>query len=217
MQDLQRPPWVTNRPLAGGRRRKGGAIRGPLGRARSGGQSPGRPLYSPSMSYPPTVQRAAARKVGSNSPAPWCRGALPPMKRVQRWGPAARREGAKPRPSPGDAPSWEDSARRPDSASALRVGVGLARPGWLLQRVRTVQGWVVDAADGPQSPLVASLLPLAVRAGALAFAGLAGIRNRTRRRCTRTTRTREGAAASGLRNGNAPRHGACPTLGVTSR
>ena len=29
---------------------------------------------------------------------------------------------------PSDAPCWEDSARRPDSASALRVGVGLARP-----------------------------------------------------------------------------------------
>jgi hypothetical protein len=33
-------------------------------------------------------------------------------------------------PSPDDAPSWEDSARRPNSASALRVGVGLAGPGW---------------------------------------------------------------------------------------
>jgi hypothetical protein len=70
----------------------------------------------------------------------------------------------------------------------------------------------------PQSPPVASLLPLAVRAGALAFAGLvAGSRERTRRRCMRTTRAREGAAASGLANGNAPRHGACPTLGVASR
>ena len=45
----------------------------------------------------------------------------------------------------------------------------------------------------PQSPPVASLLPLAVRAGALAFAGLvAGSRERTRRRCTRTTRARVG-------------------------
>ncbi len=39
-------------------------------------------------------------------------------KRAKRW------------PSPDDAPSWEDSARRPNSASALRVGVGLAGPGW---------------------------------------------------------------------------------------
>jgi hypothetical protein len=34
-------------------------------------------------------------------------------------------------------------------------------------------GRVVHAADGPQPPFVASLLPLAVRAGALAFGGLA--------------------------------------------
>ena len=59
----------------------------------------------------------------------------------------------------------------PDSASALRVGCGTHRAGMVLQRVRTVQGWGVLAADGPQPPLVASLLPLAVWAGAPAFAG----------------------------------------------
>jgi hypothetical protein len=58
-------------------------------------------------------------------------------------------------------------------------GCGTRPAGMVLQRVRTVQGWVVDVTDGPQPPPVASLLPLAVRAGAPAFAGLAGIRKGT--------------------------------------
>jgi hypothetical protein len=58
-------------------------------------------------------------------------------------------------------------------------GCGTRPAGMVLQRVRTAQGRVVDAADGPQPPLVASLLPLAMRAGAPAFAGLAGIRKGT--------------------------------------
>lgn len=93
------------------------------------------------------------------------------------------------------------------------MGCGTRPAGMALQRLRTVQGWVVDAADGPQPPLVASLLPLAVWAGALAFAGFAGSRGWDHRCGTRTTRRREGVAASGLANGNAPRRGASPNLG----
>jgi hypothetical protein len=73
-------------------------------------------------------------------------------------------------PSPDDAPSWEDSARRPNSASALRVGVGSPGRGGSTTRPHH-SGRAVDAADGPQPPLVASLLPPPVRAGAHAFAG----------------------------------------------
>ena len=73
---------------------------------------------------------------------------------------------------PGDAPCWEDSARRP-GFSERPEGVLWDSPG---RDVSTTpphrSGRVVDAADGPQSPLVASLLPLAVRAGALALAGV---------------------------------------------
>jgi hypothetical protein len=58
----------------------------PLGRQKWGAAS-GRPLYSPSMSYPPPVQRAAARGVGSNPPATCVVARLPPMRRVPRWGP----------------------------------------------------------------------------------------------------------------------------------
>jgi hypothetical protein len=117
---------------------------------------------------------------------------------------------------PGDAPCWEDSARRPDSASALRVGVGLARPDGSVTRPYR-SGLGRTRADGPPSPLVASLLPLAVRAGALAFAGLAGIRKGTRRRCTRTTRTREGPPRPALPTATRHDTALAPTLGVASR
>jgi hypothetical protein len=69
--------------------------------------------------------------------------------------------GAKLRPSPGGAPSWEDSARRPEFSEALRVGCGTHRAGMALQRLRPGQGWVVETAEGARPPLVASLLPLA--------------------------------------------------------
>lgn len=75
---------------------------------------------------------------------------------------------------PGDAPCWEDSARRP-GFSERPEGVlwdSPGRDGSTTPPHRS--GRVVDAADGPQSPLVASLLPLAVRAGALALAGVEG-------------------------------------------
>jgi hypothetical protein len=62
----------------------------PPGPPEGGGQSPGRPLYSPSMSHPPTVQRSAARRVRSNSPATSRRGASPPAERLKGWGPTGR-------------------------------------------------------------------------------------------------------------------------------
>jgi hypothetical protein len=107
--------------------------------AKSGGQSPGRPLSSPSMSYPPPVRRAAARRVGSNSPPTWCRGALPPMKRVQRRG--APHDAKGPSFGPARATRHLGRTRRaaPDSASALRVCCGTRPAGMVLQRDRTAR------------------------------------------------------------------------------
>jgi hypothetical protein len=150
------------------------------------GATPGSPWLPSVSGLPPMVQRAATTRVRSNGPQTSRRGALSPMKarsgRVQGMG-AARRtkvacDGGHPRPSPGDAPSWEESARRPDSASALRVGVGLARPGGPTTHPPR-SGFGSRRRRWTATPLVASLLPLAVRAGAPAFAGLAGIRKGT--------------------------------------
>jgi hypothetical protein len=169
------------------RRRKGGAIRGPPGRPGRGASlaRPWLPLPEPVAPFQWFNARRRFRS-GSNSPF-----REPPMKRLHRWGCRTRSgmtRGAKLWPSPGDAPFWEDSTRRPDSASALRVGCGThrGRDGPTTRPHRS--GRVADAADGPQPPLVASLLPLAVRA------------------------TREGPRP-GLANGNAPRRAACPNLG----
>jgi hypothetical protein len=124
------------------------------------------PCAPPRMNYP--VQGAAARRAIACASR---RGALPPTEarsgdgrgppdkgrvrreRGQGFGPAraARRLGR---------------TRRAAliSASALRVGCGThrGRDGPTTRPHRL--GRVVDAADGPQPPLVASLLPLAVRA-----------------------------------------------------
>jgi hypothetical protein len=56
---------------------------------------------------------------------------------------------------------WDSPGRDGSKTRPYRSGLGHTR------------------ADGPPSPPVASLLPLAVRAGALAFAGLVGIRKGT--------------------------------------
>jgi hypothetical protein len=196
-------------------RRKGGAIRGPRG-----GQKGGAPGYPSLSGCPLMVQCATARRVGGNRlrhrVVARCHQRTAFKEGAGRTKVGCDAKGA-PRlwPSPGDAPSWEDSARRPDSASALRVGVGLTgRDGSTTRPHRSGSGsrcrrWT--ATTGSWRP---SLLPLAVWAGELAFAGFAGSReNGTRRRCPRTTRRREGAAASDLANGNAPRHGASPNLG----
>jgi hypothetical protein len=129
------------------RPQKGGAIRRPCATIRRG-QPLARPGYPSLSGLPPMVQPAATTRVRSNRPRTSRRGALPPMKRVQgvqgmgtarRTKVACDAKRAKPWPSPGDAPSWEESAR-PDAASALRVGCGTRPAGMVLKRVRTVQG-----------------------------------------------------------------------------
>ena len=119
------------------RPQKGGAIRRPCATIRRG-QPLARPGYPSLSGLPPMVQRAATTRVRSNRPRTSRRGGVATNEarsgRVQGMGTARRTKvacdakRAKPWPSPGDAPSWEESARRPDSASALRVGVGLAWP-----------------------------------------------------------------------------------------
>jgi hypothetical protein len=102
-------------------------------------------------------------------------------------GPSGRPEGGRLWPAPvlpsvsyqpGDAPCWEDSARRPDSASALRVCCGTRPAGWFCN-ASAPSGFGSRCRGWTATPLVASLLPLAVRAGAPAFAGLVGIRKVT--------------------------------------
>ena len=102
-------------------------------------------------------------------------------------GPSGRPEGERLWPAPvlpsvnyqpGDAPCWEDSARRPDSASALRVCCGTRPAGWFCN-ASAPSGFGSRCRGWTATPLVASLLPLAVRAGARAFAGLVGIRKVT--------------------------------------
>src|SRR6266508_3896567 len=150
----------------------------PLGPPEAGGSLRPAPVL-PSMSHPPPVERAAARRVGSNRLATSRRGALPPIKaRSNGMGPPdkgrVRREGDQSLAQPGRRAVLKGLGAPPRFSECPEGGCGTHRAGMVLQRVRTVQGWVVDAADGPQPPLVASLLPLAVRAGALAFAGFAG-------------------------------------------
>jgi hypothetical protein len=92
--------------------------------------------------------------------------------------------------------------------------VGLARPDGSVTRPHR-SGLVVDAADGPLPPLVASLLPLAVWAGALAFAGLAGVGEGDPPPLrARTTRTREvGRRVRPLPTAMRHDTGLCPNLG----
>jgi len=114
---------------------------------------------------------------------------------------------------PGDAPCWEASARRPDSASALRVCCGTHRAGMVLTtrsylRVGSyTRRWTAITARG--------VAATASRAGWRARVRRVGRESgkRTRRRCNRTTERVRGPPRPALPTGNAPRHGACPNLG----
>jgi hypothetical protein len=151
---------------------------------------------TPGSPWLPLLERAAPdgstrgddQGFRSNRPRTSRRGALPPMKRVQGafrgWArPAGRRSRATRRgqalAQPGRRAVLGGIGAPPRFSERPEGGCGTRPAGMVLQRVRTVQGWVVDATDGRQPPPVASLLPLAVRAGAPAFAGLAGIRKGT--------------------------------------
>jgi hypothetical protein len=85
------------------------------------GATPGSPWLPLLERAAPDGSTRATTRGRSNRLRTSRRGALPPMKRSEdARGPPdkgrVRRGGATPWPSLGDAPSWEDSARRPDSA-----------------------------------------------------------------------------------------------------
>jgi hypothetical protein len=121
-------------------------------------------------------------------------------------GPAARREGGQASAQPGQRAVLGGLGAPPGFSEALSVCCGTHRAGMVLQPRPHRSGRVVGAADGPQPPHVAaSLLPLAVRAGALAFAGLArlaraappnGCARRSSRFSVRTVRMRRGSLLS---------------------
>jgi hypothetical protein len=188
----------------------------------------GCPLAGAALSLSgPMRQRTAADRVWDNRLRTRVFGALPSMKRLQGCGARRTKVGsdakrAKLWPSPGDAPSWEDSARRPDFSECPEgVWDSRGRDGSTTRPRRS--GRVADAADGPQPPLVASLLPLAVRAGALAFAGLAvrrvgrdsgrGPAAAVRARPERVRAPPRPALPTAMRHDT----GLAPTLGVASR
>jgi hypothetical protein len=121
-------------------------------------------MCSPSMSYRPTVATRGGGRGREPSPARSCRGALPPTKRAQReWPRCTDAKG----PSVGPARATRRLGRTRRAALIQRGPEGgvwdsPGRDGSTTRRHRS--GRVIDAADGPQPPLVASLLPLTVPA-----------------------------------------------------
>jgi hypothetical protein len=139
-------------------------------------------MCSPSMSYPPTVATRGGGRGREPSPARSCRGALRPTKRAQReWPRCTDAKG----PSVGPARATRRLGRTRRAALIQRGPEGgvwdsPGRDGSTTRRHRS--GRVIDAADGPQPPLVASLLPLTVPAPR--------VKGRVRRcqwQCARTT------------------------------
>ena len=118
----------------------------------------------PSMSYPPTVATRGGGRGREPSPARSCRGALPPTKCAQReWPRCTDAKG----PSLGPARATRRLGRTRRAALIQRGPEGgvwdsPGRDGSTTRRHRS--GRVIDAADGRQPPLVASLLPLTVPA-----------------------------------------------------
>jgi hypothetical protein len=184
----------------------------------------GCPLAGAALSLScPMRQRTVADRVWDTRLRTRVFGALPSMKRLQGWGARRTRVGSDAQGTssgPARATRRLGRTRRAAliSASALRVGVGLTGPGWLYNASAPFgsgsrrRRWTATTARGVAA--TASRTGWRARVRRVGRSpGWPGLGKGTRRRCTRTTRTREGAAASGLANGNAPRHGACPNLG----